>query len=197
MAQKFVAGRDAETFTSGHHTDVGLYTGGPLKFFFAHIGNSWEEGMLVGNGTPEELAQEAPVVISEIVDIISRYEGIACNFLFDVYDDNGVDYSASDAPVAINLGQTTQHGGFAEGDHLIDIGDVIGSSFNDVIRGQNSSAYPDHVPPYAVSGGVGGRLEFRADLTFVINNPGINVLQGAGGDDILEGRGGGDFQDVV
>jgi len=87
----------------------------------------------------------------------------------DVFDNITVDYSNSTAPVLIDLSQTTQHGGFAQGDTLINDFSVIGSPFDDVIRGQ------DIVDPDA------------------INDPGLNSLFGDAGNDILEGRGGADL----
>jgi Ca2+-binding RTX toxin-like protein len=48
-----------------------------------------------------------------------------------------VDYSNSTAAVRVNLTQTTQFGGFAEGDRLIGIENVIGSAFNDILTGDD------------------------------------------------------------
>ena len=54
------------------------------------------------------------------------------------YSNNLVEYSLSNTRVVIDLTKNPQHGGFAEGDTLIDFGNVVGSAFNDVIRGSIS-----------------------------------------------------------
>ncbi|MGA7487368.1 MAG: hypothetical protein WBW74_10600 [Xanthobacteraceae bacterium] len=102
--------------------------------------------------------------------------GIGLYFL-TVFPGNAVDYSASTAPVFIDLQQATQHGGFAEGDRFFDgtMTGIDGSSFDDVIRGM------DPVPPRDDIG-----------ITTVFNNPGDNIFNGGGGNDLLEGRGGAD-----
>ena len=94
--------------------------------------------------------------------------GIAVHFT--VFDNITVDYSNSTAPVSIDLTSNPQQGGFAQGDVLTNVAGVIGSPFNDVIKGQDTM------------------LDDR-----IINDPGENQLFGRAGDDILEGRGGPDL----
>ena len=89
-----------------------------------------------------------------------------------VFDNITVDYSGSTAPLRIDLEGNLQHGGFAEGDILINVFSIIGSQFSDVIRGTDITDLP------------GG---------WVVNDPGANSLFGGGGDDILEGRDGPDL----
>ncbi len=91
-------------------------------------------------------------------------------FFFFVFDNITVDYSNSTAAVRIDLATNPQQGGFAQGDTLINVFSVIGSAFDDVIRGQ------DTIP------GFNG-----------FNDPGENSLFGGAGNDILEGRGGPDL----
>jgi Ca2+-binding RTX toxin-like protein len=189
MARTLFATSDAETFTNRHHTDEIFYGGGPVviqpyaPFFDGAI---WE-------GDNASFTRESPF-FGQMTEIIGRYEGAVGQFNFDVFDGDTVNYSNSDAAVSIDLLQATQHGGFAEGDHLVDIGNIVGSDFGDVIRGSNSSAYPDHPPDHPVAaGGLGSKPSLDpAEVSFVINNPGNNVLEGGGGNDILEGRGGAD-----
>ena len=99
---------------------------------------------------------------------------VIINTFYDFFVFNTVDYSRSTSAVFIDLAADVQHGGFAEGDRLINIGIVEGSNFNDVIRGSDP---------------------FVTNLDGVINDPGDNLLHGGRGDDILEGRGGGDTLD--
>ena len=73
---------------------------------------------------------------------------------FDIttFADNSVDYSFSNAAVSVDLAanfpgqvlgviEATPSGGFAQFDELVDIFEVTGSAFNDVIRGSNASTY--------------------------------------------------------
>jgi Ca2+-binding RTX toxin-like protein len=101
------------------------------------------------------------------------YPDIYVNKFYDDFQTNIVDYSNSSSAVFIDLTADVQHGGFAEGDTLINMGQVDGSRFNDVIRGSDPVV---------------------SNLN-VIDDPGNNVLRGLGGDDVLEGRGGADTLD--
>ena len=89
-----------------------------------------------------------------------------------VYDNITVDYSNSTAAISVDLTGNPQHGGFAASDTLTNVFSVIGTAFDDVIRGQDDT------------GGVVGSK---------INDPGHNSLFGGAGDDILEGRSGPDL----
>jgi Ca2+-binding RTX toxin-like protein len=114
---------------------------------------------------------------------------------FDIttFADNSVDYSFSTAAISVDLAanfpgqvlgviEATPSGGFAQFDQLVDIFEVTGSAFDDVIRGSNASTY------------LNSKLVFPDSNTLneLINNPGDNVLNGGPGNDILEGRGGAD-----
>jgi Ca2+-binding RTX toxin-like protein len=188
MATTFFATSDAETFTNRHHTDEVFYGGGPVEIQLYRP--FYDGAMWIGDS--DSFTRDSQF-FGQMTEIIGRYEGSVGQFHFDVFDGNTVNYSDSNAAVSIDLLQATQRGGFAEGDHLVDMGNIVGSDFNDVIRGSNSSAFPDHPPDYTTNGGLGGKPSLHpADVSFVINNPGNNVLEGGGGNDILEGRGGAD-----
>ena len=115
-------------------------------------------------------------------------------FEFVVFADNSVDYSFSNAAVSVDLAanfpgqvlgviEATPSGGFAQFDQLVDIFEITGSAFDDVIRGSNASTYL-HSPLL---------FSHPNDPTNEVgNNPGDNVLNGGAGNDILEGRGGAD-----
>jgi Ca2+-binding RTX toxin-like protein len=90
----------------------------------------------------------------------------------EAYDSITVDYSDSTAPIFIDLQTNPQSGGYAQGDRLVNVFSVIGSDFNDVIRGADNFA-------------------FTAQAIF--NDPGENALFGGLGNDTLEGRGGADL----
>ena len=92
---------------------------------------------------------------------------------FNAFQNVTVDYSNSTAAVTIDLSSVHQvSGGFAAGDLLEQVFGVIGSPFDDVIKGQDTA-------PVA---GLG-----------IFNDPGDNSLFGGAGNDILEGRGGADL----
>src|SRR5713101_2968258 len=105
---------------------------------------------------------------------IPTYQGADVIATFDEWSTNVVDYGDWTSAVFIDLPASVQHGGFAEGDVLTNIGQITGSRFNDII-------YRSDPVPTTRDG--------------VLNNPGDNVLRGMGGDDILEGRGGADILD--
>src|SRR5207244_11640767 len=108
-------------------------------------------------------------------------------YYFEVFDDNSVDYSLSNAAVSIDLTKATQHGGFAEGDALHDIFEVTGSFFDDVIRGSNITL-KDSVLTVDSSGNINAPYAY-----FTFFDSGNNVLIGGVGSDVLEGRGGADL----
>jgi Ca2+-binding RTX toxin-like protein len=109
-------------------------------------------------------------------------------YMFEVFDDTSADYSLSTAAISVDLKQSTQHGGFAEGDHLVNVSEVVGSSFDDIIRGSNPSDFPADSISLVVNG-----ANTQTFLHFTINNPGDNLLFGGNGNDLLEGRGGADI----
>jgi Ca2+-binding RTX toxin-like protein len=109
---------------------------------------------------------------------------------FDIFlNDNSVDYGLSPSAVFIDLNAPVQRGGFAEGDILEGISEVIGSGGNDVIRGSNVIDYPPDPAPIFVNGrSVQDSFRFTID-----KNSGEDILVGGNGDDVLEGRGGADI----
>lgn len=84
---------------------------------------------------------------------------------------DGVDYSGSTAGVVVNLNQTTQHGGWAEGDQLTNIENVTGSGFNDVLIAKNSGS--------SISAGGG------ADT--IVLGLGNDTVNAGSGNDIIDG----------
>jgi len=95
------------------------------------------------------------------------------------------DFSASNGPVKVDLSEGFGEGGHAEGDILLEIEDVIGSSFNDTLYGSN----PD-------SGSIfsrGSRLQGRSGNDVLNGGSGSDLLEGNTGADTLNGGGGFDF----
>jgi Ca2+-binding RTX toxin-like protein len=179
MGTIFVATATAETFVDFGHVDEVVYEGGPFVI---------EKPSLFFNGAVW-LGSDANFIadsffFDQMLFFIEFFgEG---QYDFIVPDNNEVDYSLSNAAVQINMNAVTSvgHGGFAEGDVLVEIFEVIGSPFNDVIRG--SDIIPDSAP-FVVNG-----VNTPFENSFFINNPGDNVLVGGGGSDVLEGRSGAD-----
>src|SRR5262249_30824275 len=114
----------------------------------------------------------AQIIVGDVLRAIFASNTTApsgTEFEITIYDDNSVDYSLSPNPVFIDLTTNPEHGApFAEGDNLINILEVTGTSHDDVLRGSDA---------------LGGA---------VVNDPGENVLNGLAGNDLLEGRGGAD-----
>ena len=191
MGTKFTATAAAETFTNPSHT-VDLYYGGGTVAYEGDgggvvinvaFGDGYADASEPYNGFVEGYVGNEPD--NQIFSIIGSHgEG---DYYFEVFADNSVDYSFSNAPVFIDLTRTTQQGGYAQGDTLVDVFEVTGSSFDDVIRGSNTSDYPLNSQVIVVNGKNTQSLVF-----FTINKPGENVLNGGNGNDVLEGRGGAD-----
>jgi Ca2+-binding RTX toxin-like protein len=83
---------------------------------------------------------------------------------------NGLDimsYAESNALVQVSLGAGTASGGFAAGDTLVGIEDVIGSAYADEILGDSNN-------------------------NFLVGADGADILVGANGDDIIQGGSGDD-----
>ena len=81
-----------------------------------------------------------------------------------------VSYRSSDAGVMVNLGDKSAENGHAQGDVIVDVENVTGSSHPDVLAGDSAGNYLD-----------GG--------------PGNDTLRGLGGDDVLKGGAGADRLD--
>src|SRR6185295_5025848 len=72
---------------------------------------------------------------------------------------DGVDtihYGASDAAVNINLATHTGHGGYAEGDVLFEIENLIGSKFDDKLTGDDGIFFFEQKTAYDIIHGGGG-----------------------------------------
>jgi Ca2+-binding RTX toxin-like protein len=196
----------AETITNPHHTVLVDFLnrpiGGPIVAFFTNdtpfpdIGDPYDGivDALTDNDVIDKSGFVTAEVQAEMFSIISAggtpvFLG-TIQYFFEVFADTPAEYSLSNASISIDLTNTLtgQHGGFAERDTLIDVSEVIGSSFNDVIRGSNVSDYPADSIPLLVNG-----INTQNSQHFTINNPGENLLIGGGGDDVLEGRGGADI----
>jgi Ca2+-binding RTX toxin-like protein len=98
----------------------------------------------------------------------------ATKFADEIKGDSGIDevnYAASDAAVKIDLTAQIQHGGYAEGDALSSIENVVGSSFDDSIRGDGGSNLID--------GGKGNDT--------LNGGGGADKIEGGYGDDVLTG----------
>ena len=87
-----------------------------------------------------------------------------------------VSYQTSNAAVTINLAQGTLRGGHAEGDVIIDIENVIGSDYGDVLEGDSGDNW--------LRGGPGNDE--------ISGNDGNDVLEGSAGADRLSGGAGED-----
>jgi Ca2+-binding RTX toxin-like protein len=192
----------AETITNAHHTVQLFYFGGPVAFSSDEVQGVVPD--LGGNFDVNDPYNQFVEVFDGVFDPNQRPEintmfsiissggqppiGHALSYYFEVFADTPADYSLSNASVFIDLTRTTQHGGFAEGDTLINVSEVIGSPFNDIIRGASVSDFPADSIPTFING-----INTQSNQHFTINNPGDNLLIGGNGSDVLEGRGGADI----
>jgi Ca2+-binding RTX toxin-like protein len=169
MASTFTAHASAELFANPSHTVALSYFTTfdllPFPHFETHFVFGFSGDDFPRDGDPIDAMEDFT---------FANGEGL---YFLTVFAGNAVDYSASTAPVFIDLDQATQHGGFAEGDSFVDgtMTGIDGSNFDDIIRGI------DPVPPREDVG-----------ITANFNNPGDNTFNGGRGNDLLEGRGGAD-----
>src|SRR6266404_854798 len=124
----------AETITNAHHTADFEYLGGTVSFGGSVIRNA-------AGGAPdpqepynqfiEPAVVETQSVIDQMTAIITaggQPPGLFIHlmeYMFEVFDDTSADYSLSTAAVSIDLERSTQTGGFAQGDKLINVSEVI------------------------------------------------------------------------
>ena len=97
-----------------------------------------------------------------------------------------VSYNLSDAAVQIDLNETMQTGGHAEGDILVGIEGVIGSNFDDVFEGNNAAN--------DFAGGIGSDLAYGGGGGDTLTGEdGVDYLFGEAGEDTLNGDDGADW----
>src|SRR5712675_1393061 len=127
MGTKFLATASAETFTNGSHSVLANFRQGHFSFnetTSAPSGisdpdepyNGFIEGL-----TSQDLAG-TPNVTDAILFVIDSVGNLNGKYYFEIFAGNSVDYSASTAGVFVDLEASVQHGGFAEGDVLVDMG---------------------------------------------------------------------------
>jgi Ca2+-binding RTX toxin-like protein len=174
MGSTFTATASVELFANPSHT-VALSYFTTFEFFPPHFETHFDFGFdggdLPRSGDPVDAMKDIAVANGEAL------------YFFQVFNGNAVNYGTSTAAVFIDLERPTQHGGFAEGDTLTFFDDqgniseamagIDGSSFDDVIRGIDVLNNPE-------------------GIFTVFTNPGVNIFNGGGGNDLLEGRGGAD-----
>ena len=167
MGSTFTATASVDLFANPSHTVALSYFTTfdllPFPHFETHFDFGFDGGDLPRSGDPVDAMKDTAVA-----------NGSALYF-FDVFAGNAVNYSLSTAPVFIDLERSTQHGGFAEGDRFFDgtMTGIDGSSFDDVIRGVDVLNNPE-------------------GIFTVFNNPGVNIFNAGGVNDLQEGRGGAD-----
>src|SRR5262245_44394115 len=175
MGSTFTATASVELFANPSHTVALSYFTTfdllPFLHFETHLDFGFDGGDLPRSGDPVDAMKDIAVANGEAL------------YFFQVSAGNAVNYSQSTAAVFIDLERPTQHGGFAEGDTLTFFDDqgnisevmagIDGSSFDDVIRGVDVLNNPE-------------------GIFTVFTNPGVNIFNGGGGNDLLEGRGGAD-----
>jgi len=103
-------------------------------------------------------------------------------------------YAFSTAAVGINLSAGRGFGGEAEGDTLVSIENVVGSSFNDSLIGNagNNELYGQDGDDVLLGDEGDDYLSGGGGHDLLIGGPGTDTLDGGSGDDTLKGGGGAD-----
>jgi Ca2+-binding RTX toxin-like protein len=192
----FTATAAPDTFTNPTVLLQFRYNGGPQSLSFTDP-NSQGFALLnfQGDATLEHDLQidgTIPILEKLVIPNVNYQTGTI--FQLHVWANTAVDYSSSNAPVFVDLQKGQQDGGFAQGDSLGAVSEVIGSSFADVIKGSSLNDFGSSAPPDSIVIAVNGTAT-QKNYTFTIFNPGNNLLFGGAGNDIIEGRGGADLID--
>uniref|UniRef100_A0A2A4YYM0 Calcium-binding protein n=1 Tax=OCS116 cluster bacterium TaxID=2030921 RepID=A0A2A4YYM0_9PROT len=145
-------------------TACNIFTPEPSK---THIGTDGDDVMTGTNGL--DTFKSSPGA--------DRIDGLYEGLFFEKPD--VVDYSGSNAGVTVYLNGSAGKGGHAEGDVLLNIHDLIGSDFNDVLEGNDKNNKLD--------GGAGDDiLRGGGAQDILIGGAGADVLDGGSGVDIAD-----------
>ncbi|WP_370158960.1 calcium-binding protein, partial [Limimaricola soesokkakensis] len=107
------------------------------------------------------------------------------------------DYHASDAGVTVNLAKRSGSGGDAEGDRLLKIENLHGSTHNDVLAGdgRRNVLVGDDGRDKLIGGGGGDKLDGGAGRDKLLGGKGSDKMSGGAANDKLVGGGGKDMLD--
>ena len=90
-----------------------------------------------------------------------------------------IDYSESDAGVTVNLAEGAGRGGYAEGDRITDVENVVGSEHPDILTGND-----DH---NELNGGYGDDELYGGDGNDILKGgPGADRMEGGPGRDVVD-----------
>jgi Ca2+-binding RTX toxin-like protein len=103
-------------------------------------------------------------------------------------------YVHSDSGVEVNLNNILQHGGYAEGDQLYRIENVIGSQYGDALIGNaGANTLDGQGGNDKIYGGDGDdRLSGGDGNDFLAGEAGRDIISGGNGDDVMRGGAGAD-----
>ena len=169
-ANRLEGGAGADELSGGAGMDTVSYSGSD-EAVTVDLGDGTGEG---GHAEGDVITDIENVVGSEYRDVLQGDAG--ANRLDGGAGVDTVSYSGSDEAVTVDLEAGTGKRGHAEGDVIVQVENVLGSGYGDVLRGDDSANQ--------LSGGGGNdRLSGRG---------GDDVLEGGAGADRLSGGGGND-----
>jgi Ca2+-binding RTX toxin-like protein len=154
-------GEEGNDVLGGEEGDDCLYGGAGADYLNGGAGNDWLYG-------------------GEHSDILYGDHGADYLDGGDGFGLDRVDYYLSTAGIEIDLAAQLGHGGFAEGDTLVSIEEIIGTGYNDVLRGT------DEAECFSASAG-NDVLEGRGGADVLYGEYGNDTLFGGDGDDLLYG----------
>jgi len=124
MTTTFIATGQADHFTEFHFSQSFSLANGTEDFQFASPVEPYNGFFEQFNSSPQATSL-ATSLISQITSIANSLNvDTFALFAFELFDDTLVDYSLSTAPVFIDLEQSVQSGGFAQGDILTQFKDA-------------------------------------------------------------------------
>ena len=175
-------GAGADFLDGGDGTDTTSYTDSDAAIF-AYLDGTIGSG---GHAEGDVLRNIENITGSAFDDVLGANE--TGNRIDGHGGINTVSYASSDAAINIHLGNETASGGYAAGDQLRNINNIIGSAHNDSLTGDGTENTLD--------GGAGNdTIKGWGGNDTLIGGAGDDNLDGDSGDDILMGGAGADRLD--
>ena len=161
------------------------------------IGNAVANRLAGGAGNDELWGSGGDDVLEGGLDNDVLEGGAGADRLLGGAGMDTVSYSGSDEAVTVDLEASTVAGGHAEGDVIVDVENVLGSGYGDVLGGDDSANRLSGAGGNDRLSGRGGDdvLEGGAGADQLFGDTGKDELRGEDGDDVLEGGAGADQLD--
>jgi len=181
----FSSGVSSNTINGGGGSDNTVdYTRASASIF---VNLSDNTSLNQGHATVDTLFNIQSIIGSKFNDtMISGHEA-------NVFDggkgNDDLSYAASDAAVSVNLATGDAHGGYAEGDSIINFENLVGSNFNDTLIGSTGNNRLDGGQGDDQLNGGGGNDTLLGNVgnDTIVAGSGTQSINGGSGNDTMDG----------